>query len=66
MYTIYATKQVAIIANVTAAANNNCNLTSTIEYYNRINHPDGRSALEDGVGPVTKEALAAEGWFDET
>lgn len=63
MYTIYPSKSAAIAANATAAEAAGCNMVSTIELYARINHADGRSALEDGTGVATKEELIADGWF---
>ncbi len=64
MYTIYATRALAIAANATEAEARGCNMASTIEWWPRINHPtDGRAALQDGIGPVTQEQLEADGFF---
>jgi hypothetical protein len=65
MYTIYATRTQALIANAQAAESHGCNMVTTTEWFPRFNHPDlldGRSALEDGIGSVTKEELIADGW----
>jgi hypothetical protein len=65
-YTIYQTRAAALIANAEYAAANNCNMVTTTEWFPRLNHPDildGRSALEDGIGIVTREELDSEGWF---
>lgn len=64
MYTVYPTRLAAVVANAEAAAAVGCDLIGTTEWHQRINHPfDGRSALLDGVGPVTEEQLEADGWF---
>lgn len=63
MFTIYQTKAEALMANTQAAIANGCDLVVTTEWHPRFNHEDGRSALEDGVGPVTREELEADGWF---
>lgn len=65
MYTVFQTRAAAIAANAEAAEAAGCNMTTTIEWWPRINHPsDGRAALEDGTGPVTREQLEAEGFFE--
>lgn len=63
MYTVFQTRAAAIAANAEAAEAAGCNMTTTIELHQRINHPtDSRSALENG-GPVTREQMEAEGFF---
>lgn len=62
-FTIYPTKAAALLANTQAAIDNNCDLVVTTEWFPRFNHADGRAALEDGVGPVTREELEDDGWF---
>lgn len=63
MYTIYPNAVAAITANAQAAYDQGCNMSSTLEWLPRIQHPtDGRSALEDG-GEVTQKQMELEGWF---
>ena len=65
MYTIYESKSRAIAANAEAAEAAGCTMTTTIELYVRINHQDGRSALKDGIGPISQEQMELDGWFSE-
>lgn len=66
MYTIYQTRLAALIENAAEADRRGCNLTSTTEWFSRINHPtDGRAALADGIGPVTREQMIAEGFIQQ-
>jgi hypothetical protein len=66
MYTIFQTAAAAITVNAAAAEAAGCDMVATLELHNRIQHPtDGRWALEDGTGPVTREQMIADGWFTE-
>lgn len=64
MYSIYGTVEEAISVNTAEAESRGCDIQTTKEWFVRINHPtDGRSALADGVGPVSKEQMIAEGFI---
>lgn len=65
MYTIYPTILEAQQANLAAAAAMGCNLISTIFAFECIKHADGRAALADGIGPVTREQMIAEGFIQQ-
>lgn len=66
MYTIYPNRLEALIANAREASIRGCNMTTTKEWFSRINHPtDGRAALADGIGPVTREQMIAEGFIQQ-
>ena len=60
-FTVYESKDAAIAANSAEALARGCNMQTTREWFARYEHPDGRSALEDG-GNVTREHLVSDGW----
>jgi hypothetical protein len=65
MYTIYPSMLEAQQRNMEAAAAMGCNLISTIFAFECIKHSDGRAALADGIGPVTREQMIAEGFITQ-
>lgn len=65
MYTIYPSMLEAQQKNMEAAAAMGCNLISTVFAFECIKHPDGRAALADGIGPVTREQMIAEGFIQQ-
>lgn len=65
MYTIYQNKLEALTVNAQEAFNRGCNMETTIEWFARVNHPDGRSALAND-GPVTVDEMLADGWPIQT